>query len=406
MIRTVQYRDGTNTLGIIFFCLVFGTVLGHMGSKAHAVLDFFTTLDEAVMRIVAGVMLTPLGIASVVCGKVLAVADVALMARMLGWFVFTVALGVMIYQLILMQLIYLAILRRNPFRFYWQLAPATLTAFATASTAAALPVTLRCMDRDARIDPRVSRFVLPIGCTINMDGTALFVAVASGFLVQLSGVSFSLGDAITLCLAATAASFSSASVPSAALVLIFMVLATLDAPQSDVPLLFAVDWFVDRVRTTNNMLGDCYAAAVCRCRLQALDVLKPRGRLPRDTAALWSGELLDVNGPVGSPPVLAYADDLALLAMTPDEQQAHLNTAGKVLQRLNLRVKIGKCHIEWSRCVPTRFHTGGAGLPQVELGDDARNLRHRETFNLVEFWDGLKDQEAVTDIISSSAELN
>ncbi|KAK7788796.1 hypothetical protein R5R35_010890 [Gryllus longicercus] len=78
--------------------------------------------------------LTPLGIASVVCGKVLAVADVALMARMLGWFVFTVALGVMIYQLILMQLIYLAILRRNPFRFYWQLAPATLTAFATAST--------------------------------------------------------------------------------------------------------------------------------------------------------------------------------------------------------------------------------------------------------------------------------
>lgn len=298
LVRTVRYRDGTNTLGIIFFCLMFGTVLGHMGSKAHAVLDFFTTLDEAMMRIVGAVMwMTPLGIASVVCGKVLAVPDVALILRMLGWFVFTVTLGVLIYQLVLMQLIYFAVLRRNPYRFYWQMAPAMLTAFATASTAAALPVTLRCMDREARIDPRVSRFVLPIGCTINMDGTALFVAVASGFLVQLSGGSFGFGDGVTLCLTAMAASFSSASVPSAALVLIFMVLATLDAPVHDVPLLFTVDWLVDRIRTTNNMLGDCYTAAVVerlsRKELEAADEVAG----PRAGAGLAS-LASDVSGPL------------------------------------------------------------------------------------------------------------
>ncbi|PSN53710.1 Excitatory amino acid transporter 3 [Blattella germanica] len=118
------------------------------------------------------------------------------------------------------------------------------------------------MDEKVRVDPRISRFILPIGCTINMDGTALFVAVASFFIAQMNDLQLSIGEIITVCLASTAASFSSASVPSAALVLIFMVLSTIDAPVQDVSLLFAVDWFVDRIRTTNNMLGDCYAAAI------------------------------------------------------------------------------------------------------------------------------------------------
>ncbi|XP_067009599.2 excitatory amino acid transporter isoform X2 [Anabrus simplex] len=263
LVRAIRYREGTNTLGIIFFCLVFGTVLGTMGAKAQVVVEFFTIVDEVVMRIVTGVMwLTPIGISSVICGKILSVGDLALVVQQLGWFIFTVVLGVLIYQLVLLQLIYLAVVRRNPYRYYWGLVQATLTAFATASTAAALPVTFRCMDRKVNVDPRVSRFVLPVGCNINMDGTALFVAVASIFIAQMNEISLGVGEVLTVCLASTAASFSSASVPSAALVLIFMVLATIDAPTQDVSLLFAIDWFVDRVRTTNNMLGDCYAAAV------------------------------------------------------------------------------------------------------------------------------------------------
>ncbi|XP_069704267.1 excitatory amino acid transporter-like isoform X2 [Periplaneta americana] len=263
LVRTIQYRSGTNTLGIIFFCLVFGTVLGTMGAKAYVVVEFFTTVDEVVMRMVSGVMwLTPIGIGSVICGKILSVGDLGLMMQQLGWFIFTVALGVFFYQLVIMQLIYFIIVRRNPYKYYWGLIQATLTAFATASTAAALPVTFRCMDEKVRVDPRISRFILPIGCTINMDGTALFVAVASFFIAQMNELHLTLGEIITVCLASTAASFSSASVPSAALVLIFMVLSTIDAPVQDVSLLFAIDWFVDRIRTTNNMLGDCYAAAI------------------------------------------------------------------------------------------------------------------------------------------------
>ncbi|XP_046739908.1 excitatory amino acid transporter isoform X2 [Diprion similis] len=261
--RAVQYRSGTNTLGIVFFCLVFGTFLGTLGEKGQVVIDFFKAVFEVIMRMVSSVMwLTPLGITSVIAGKILGVDDLGLVMSQLAWFIVTVVVGVFFYQLVIMQLIYLAFVRKNPFKFYAGLAQGTLTAFAMASTAAALPITFRLMNEKLRIDPRITRFVLPIGCNINMDGTALFVAVASIFIAQMNGIYLGFGEIITVILTSTAASVSSASVPSAALVLLLVVLSAIDAPVQDVSLLFAIDWFVDRVRTTNNMLGDCYAAAV------------------------------------------------------------------------------------------------------------------------------------------------
>merc|ERR1711993_228873 len=103
---------------------------------------------------------------------------------------------------------------------------------------------------------------MPIGATVNMDGTALFVTVASVFIAQLNNIPLNAADYVTIVLTSTAASVASASVPSAALVLMIIVLTAIDVPVQDVSLLWAVDWFVDRCRTTNNMLGDCYAAAV------------------------------------------------------------------------------------------------------------------------------------------------
>ncbi|KMR05172.1 excitatory amino acid transporter [Lasius niger] len=309
LIRVIQYRSGTNTLGIVFFCLVFGTFLGTLGEKGQVVIDFFKAVFEVIMRMVSTVMwMTPIGITSVIAGKILGVDDLVLVMSQLAWFIVTIAIGVFLYQLVIMQLIYLAFVRKNPFKFYAGLAQGTLTAFAMASTmtidcgnrqhgvylstitgsmpypmfanavlyrAAALPVTFRLMTEKLRVDPRVTRFVLPIGCNINMDGTALFVAVASIFIAQMNGIFLGFGEIITVILTSTAASVSSASVPSAALVLLLVVLSAIDAPVNDVSLLFAIDWFVDRIRTTNNMLGDCYAAAVVeqlsKKELMALD---------------------------------------------------------------------------------------------------------------------------------------
>ncbi|KAL0831594.1 hypothetical protein ABMA28_002377 [Loxostege sticticalis] len=263
MVRVVSYRSGTNTLGLVFFCLVFGSLLGTLGSKGQVVIDFFQAIFEVIMKMVTGVMwMTPVGVSSVIAGKILGVSNVAQVMSQLAWFITTVAIGVFFYQLLVMQLIYFLFLRKNPYKFYWGLSHAVLTAAATASTAAALPVTFRAMEGRLRVDPRVTRFVLPIGCNINMDGTALFLAVASVFICQMNNLPLGFAQLATIFLTSTAASVSSASVPSAAMVLLLVVLAAVDAPTHDVSLLFAVDWLVDRIRTTNNMLGDCYAAAV------------------------------------------------------------------------------------------------------------------------------------------------
>lgn len=263
IVRSVKYRAGTNTLGIIVFCLVFGTLLGSLGKKGAVVVDFFSVIDTVILKIVTGVMwLSPLGVASVIMSKILSVEKLATVMSNLGLFIVTVVVGVFIYQWIIQNLIYFIFTRRNPFEFYFHLLEPWVTSFATASTAATLPITFRCMNDKCGVDPRISRFVLPIGATVNMDGTALFVSVGTVFIAQMNELPLGIGEYATIIVTATAASVASASVPSAALVLILIVLTSVNLPAEDVSLLFAIDWLVDRFRTTNNMLGDCYTAAI------------------------------------------------------------------------------------------------------------------------------------------------
>lgn len=193
------FRQGTNTVGIVFFCLIFGTVLGTMGEKAKILVNIFTVIFDAVMKMVVGVMwLMPIGICSVITGKIISVDDIALVMSQLAWFIVTVLLGVFIYQLIIMQAIYFVFLRKNPFKFYAQLAQGTLTAFATASTAAALPITFKLMEEKIKIDTRITRFILPIGCNTNMDGTAVFISIASVFIAQMNNISLEIGELVTV----------------------------------------------------------------------------------------------------------------------------------------------------------------------------------------------------------------
>jgi len=274
-VKTLGARNGTNTLGIIFFCLTFGTVLGSLGKAGQPVVEFFKVIDEVIMKMVTAIMwASPVGISSVICAKILGVANISSVMSQLAMFIATVCSGIFLYQFTFLQAIYFVFVRKNPFVFWWNLFQSWMTAFATASTAAALPITFRCMEKN-RVDPRISKFVLPIGATVNMDGTALFVTVASIFIAQMNNIPLNAGSYATVVLTSTAASIASASVPSAALVLMLIVLSAIDAPYKDVSLLWAIDWFVDRCRTTNNMLGDAYGAAVVealsRKELEAMD---------------------------------------------------------------------------------------------------------------------------------------
>merc|ERR1711902_398690 len=136
------------------------------------------------------------------------------------------------------------------------------TAFGTASSSATLPVTMNLLEEKNGVDPRISRFVLPIGATINMDGTALYEAVAALFIAQVRNMSMSVGQIVAISITATAASIGAAGIPQAGLVTMVMVLDTVGLPAEDVTIILAVDWLLDRFRTAINVLGDSIGAGL------------------------------------------------------------------------------------------------------------------------------------------------
>ncbi|KAJ8031400.1 Excitatory amino acid transporter 2 [Holothuria leucospilota] len=260
--RKLGYKGSMNVLGIITFSIVLGILLSRMGKQGQVMADFFSILSELTMQMVDLVMwYSPIGILSLICAKILEMEKPEEVFAQLGLYMITVLLGLVIHLGVLM-LIYFALTRKNPVVFFVGMLQAWLTAIATSSSSATLPVTFKCLEENNHVDKRVSRFVLPIGATVNMDGTALYEAVASVFIGQLNGFSMTFGRVITVSVTATLASIGAASVPSAGLITMLMVLTAAGFPVEDVSLLLTVDWFLDRCRTSINVLGDSYGAAI------------------------------------------------------------------------------------------------------------------------------------------------
>ncbi|XP_068783198.1 excitatory amino acid transporter 3 [Struthio camelus] len=257
-----MYSDGINVMGLIIFCLVFGIVIGKMGEKGQVLVDFFNALNEATMRIVQIIMwYMPVGILFLIAGKIIEVEDWEIF-RKLGLYMATVLSGLAIHSIVILPLIYLIIVRKNPFRFAVGMAQALLTALMISSSSATLPVTFRCAEEKNCVDKRITRFVLPVGATINMDGTALYEAVAAIFIAQLNDLELDVGQIVTISVTATAASIGAAGVPQAGLVTMVIVLSAVGLPPEDVTLIIAVDWLLDRFRTMVNVLGDAFGTGI------------------------------------------------------------------------------------------------------------------------------------------------
>ncbi|XP_069696629.1 excitatory amino acid transporter-like isoform X1 [Periplaneta americana] len=257
------YKDGTNVMGMIVFCLAFGLLAGQMGAKGRLMVDFFVVLNDIVMKLVGVVMwYSPFGILCLIAGKIMSIENLAATAQQLGLYMITVILGLLLHALITLPGIYYIFTRKNPAVFFQGMLQAWVTALGTASSAATLPITFRCLEENNKIDPRVTRFVVAVGATVNMDGTALYEAVAAIFIAQMNGIPLGIGEVITVSLTATLASIGAASIPSAALITMLLVLSALGLPTSDISLLFAVDWLLDRIRTSINVLGDAYGAGI------------------------------------------------------------------------------------------------------------------------------------------------
>ncbi|KAG7255016.1 hypothetical protein CRUP_014836 [Coryphaenoides rupestris] len=261
--KSLHFKSGMNVLGLIGFFIAFGVCMGKMGERARLMLEFFNILNEIVMKIVIMIMwYSPFGIACLICGKIISIDDLEVVARQLGMYMVTVIVGLLIHGAIFLPGIYFVIVRKNPFTFFMGIFQAWITALGTASSAGTLPVTFRCLEENLGIDKRVTRFVLPVGATINMDGTALYEAVAAIFIAQMNGIYLDPGQIITVSLTATLASVGAASIPSAGLVTMLLILTAVGLPTQDISLLVAVDWLLDRFRTSVNVMGDSYGAAI------------------------------------------------------------------------------------------------------------------------------------------------
>uniref|UniRef100_A0A3P9C4B1 Amino acid transporter n=1 Tax=Maylandia zebra TaxID=106582 RepID=A0A3P9C4B1_9CICH len=256
------YSDGINVLGLIVFCVAFGLVIGKMGEKGRILLDFFDALNEATMKLVQIIMCyMPVGILFLIAAKIIEVEDWEIFRKM-GLYMVTVLSGLAIHATVCLPLIFFVIVRKNPYTFTLGMAQALVTALMISSSSATLPVTFRCAEENNCIDKRITRFVLPVGATINMDGTALYEAVAAIFIAQLNDYALDVGQIVTISITATVASIGAAGVPNAGLVTMVIVLTAVGLPASDVTLIVAVDWLLDRFRTMINVLGDAYGAGI------------------------------------------------------------------------------------------------------------------------------------------------
>lgn len=255
--------SNTNMLQVIFFAILFGVALILTNAeKAMPVKAFFDGANEAILKVVDIVMrYAPFGVAALICALVVEINSWDLFIA-LGIYAINVllSLGLMIFA------IYPAFMRffsKIKYRdFFRAIAPAQLMAFSTSSSAATLPVTMECVERNLHVKEEISSFVLPLGATVNMDGTSIHQAVSAVFIAQVFGQDLTLADQLMIILTATLSSIGAAAVPSAGLVTLVIVLGAIGVSVEGLALIIAIDRPLDMCRTIVNVTGDAVVATV------------------------------------------------------------------------------------------------------------------------------------------------
>ncbi len=253
----------TQLLPLILFAVMLSAALTTLGTVGEHVIAFFDGINEAMMKLVTWLMyFAPVGIFALIAARLgKAGGGEAFFAELqaVGWHVVTVLSGLGIHFLLLLGILFLC--NKRALGYLVGLLRALLTAFGTASSSATLPLTMECA-REQDIDERAVRFVLPLGSTVNMNGTALYEAAAAMFIAQVYGIDMGIGQQVIIFLTATLAAIGAAGIPEAGLVTMVIVLKAVGLPLEGIALLLSVDWFLDRFRTAINVWGDAVGAAV------------------------------------------------------------------------------------------------------------------------------------------------
>ncbi|MDB9874398.1 dicarboxylate/amino acid:cation symporter, partial [Flavobacteriaceae bacterium] len=277
-------------LQVIFLAMFLGISLLLVGEKsAKPLKDFFDSLNDVVLKMVDLIMLTaPFAVFALLANVVVSSGDPELLYALLFYS------GVVVGGLTLMVCFYLVLVavitKRNPLWFLKQISPAQLLAFSTSSSAATLPVTMERVEEHLGVDKEVSSFVLPVGATINMDGTSLYQAVAAVFIAQALDFDLTFTDQLTIVLTALLASIGSAAVPGAGMVMLVIVLESVGFPADKLAiglaLIFAVDRPLDMCRTMVNVTGDATVSMI---------VAKFEGKLHTPKSKEWDDHLEEVK---------------------------------------------------------------------------------------------------------------
>ena len=276
-------------LQVIFLAMFLGISLLLIGEKsAKPLKDFFDSLNDVVLKMVDLIMLSaPYAVFALLANVVVSSGDPELLYALLFYS------GVVVGGLALMICFYLVLVsvitKKNPLWFLKQISPAQLLAFSTSSSAATLPVTMERVEEHLGVDKEVSSFVLPVGATINMDGTSLYQAVAAVFISQTLDFDLTFADQLTIVLTALLASIGSAAVPGAGMVMLVIVLESVDFPADKLAiglaLIFAVDRPLDMCRTMVNVTGDATVSMI---------VAKLEGKLHKPKSKEWDDHLEEV----------------------------------------------------------------------------------------------------------------
>ncbi|MGB5273810.1 MAG: dicarboxylate/amino acid:cation symporter [Flavobacteriaceae bacterium] len=254
--------DNGKMLQVIFFAIFFGVGLILIPEKQAApVKAFFDGFNEVILKLIDIIMLAaPYGVFALLAALVVESPSLDLF-RALAWYALCVVLGLILMVCVYLLIVYLYT-KKTPSFFINGMAPAQLLAFSTSSSAATLPVTMERVEEHMGVDEEVASFVLPIGATINMDGTSLYQAVAAVFIAQAFGMDLSLSAQLGIIVTATLASIGSAAVPGAGMVMLVIVLAQAGIPEAGLALIFAVDRPLDMCRTVVNVSGDATVSMI------------------------------------------------------------------------------------------------------------------------------------------------
>ena len=273
--------DG-QVLPVIFFCILFGYFITRLEDPYKAQLSgFFQAAFQAMMKLTRMVIWTaPIGVFGINATIVATTGFDAF--RSLGFYFGIVLFGLLVHATITLPLIVYAVTRQNPYRHYRGMPSALVTAFSTCSTIVTLPLTMEAVTGNSKVSEKISSFVLPIGATVNMDGTALYECVAVIFIAQVYGIALSFDQQLVIVFTALLASIGAASVPMSGLVMMSIILGAVGLPLEGVLIILAVDRVLDMFRTMVNVLSDSCGAVVV-AKLDGEDVIpreEPRAVTP------------------------------------------------------------------------------------------------------------------------------